>query len=353
MEMMRHIAKNLKTNKLNLYIYLAVPFILLIQCFIFGVPELSKFNSMIKNNNEIVYNFIYFLMPCILLIVIYIWFYYAPIYYKNIIELQSAFKWNDQYASLYKKYIGWIKQFDLNGNAGVLFIKIGFCLFWFWGLGYLYYCLFGTEILPRNLKVLPLLFLHVIISVLNFSSYYLCISFIFFIKKVSELDLKYNKFLPSTTYGFQLLRKNSNTIYVFFLLDSLGCTILYIALMYIHGIGNENLRNFDGKFLFMTFYVGILGLGSCFGIAIFISHFLKKIYNKWKDEALYNFHTELLEVEKIYENDKDSKIRDLAHIIEKLQHDKISISRQEIIISIIVGIVNLIAAIIPIIYQIL
>ncbi len=344
MEIMGHIAKNLKVNKLNLYIYYAVPIILLIHCFGLGIPELSGYNCFVQQYNEFVYKFIYYIAPCSLCIAIYIWLHYAPIYCKDIMDLRNAFRENDQYRKAYSRYIIWINQFTLKGNVGTSLIKIVFFLCWFCGFHYFYYCLFKIEVIPNSLVVLPFLFLLLITLVLNFSSYYLCISFVFLLKRISELDLEYNKIMPSATYGFQLLRKTAKMIYIYFLLDSFFCTIPYISFMYIHGAKNDKLDDFSGKVNFMTFFVLILGLVSFLVITFFISSFLKKIYMEWKRKALDEFHREIISRDVI----SDSAVNDLNDKIDKLQRDKISISGREIIIPIIVGVVDIIAAIIPI-----
>lgn len=179
MEIMKCVVKGLKADKLTFYLYYIVPFILLILNYTIGLPELSKFNNTVESNYNSGYVLLYYTIPLFIIAVIYIWFYYAPIYNDNIECLQRAFEGNKEYAILYKNYRGWIRQNDLSGKMNIRMVKIAFFLFWFLGTIFFYYCLFKLEILPKSLKVLPLFLLHTITSMLNFSSYYLCISFIF------------------------------------------------------------------------------------------------------------------------------------------------------------------------------
>lgn len=344
MEIMECIAKGLKANRLTFYVYYIVPILLLILVYIIGIPELSEGNNATGNGDVLAYSFFYYITPWIIITIIYIWLYYAPKYCRNVNDLQKAFEENKEYEKLYIKYKEWIRQNDLSGNIKSCLAKITFFLLWFLGTALFDYCLFKMEILSKSLKVLPLYFLHSITSVLNFSSYYLCISFIFFMKKVSQLDLEHNTILPSATYGFKILKNSVNTIYIFFLLDSMFCTIAYVT-MCIFCIKNVKLDNFNAEFIYMTSYVGALGLGSCLGIACFINYYFKQIYNKWKDDSLHKLHKELLEAEK---ENKSTIEKDLLDRIDILQRDRISISGQAIIISIIANLTQAIAALIPI-----
>lgn len=100
----------------------------------------------------------------------------------------------------------------------------------------------------------------------------------------------------------------------------------------------------------MTGYVGVLGLGSCLGIACFINFYMKKIYNKWKEDSLYNLHKEIMKAEN---ENNDILEKELLDRISILQHDRISISRQEIVVSIIANLTQVIAALTPILFSIL
>ena len=122
--------------------------------------------------------------------VICIWFYYAPIVLSELEDLRSIFSETEEYIFLYQSYGRWMEQFDLRHPGRSRLFKMAYFLLWVlflfdvWGLTWI---IFGKK---RSTDDILVLLYEVLVSsliVLNFSSYYVCIIFVYFLIRVYAL----------------------------------------------------------------------------------------------------------------------------------------------------------------------
>lgn len=181
---------------------------------------------------------------------------------------------------------------------------------------------------------------------LNYSSYYICIAFVFFLKCVYDLAqekyLSYVKEIPSTTYGFQVLDNTANTIYTYFLLDSLLSTIAYFCFINIiysseklsaHLQMNENIFS---DFLFVTIVMATFGLISWLLIILFSRIYLHRLHTLWRLQS-----AKILEKQYQCISCTPAERELIISAKEKLAQDKISMGKWELFISFITILANL------------
>lgn len=201
--------------------------------------------------------------------VVYVWFYYAPIVYKNLNQLNDAFE-NEEYKNFYSSFYNseffFTKKPIKYGKFRTIY-TILWALFYaaviFFVLYYLH-CKFRSF---SNKGCFLFILLGTIGNItLNFSSCYICIMYVFFLRGVSELAyknyLRYVKEIPSLSHGFQMLLYNTRTMVLYFLLDSVSCTASFFSMWML--VNNHGGLGKD---------IGIFGMIAFFYIAIFIVGF--------------------------------------------------------------------------------
>lgn len=175
-----------------------------------------------------------FLQVCSLLGIIYIWFYYAPIFYEELVGVENLFKGKD-YRQLCNSHKHWIRQFNCRGNRKETAVKSIYGVMWFvFIVVFIFYSYdYLSNVFEEKIVVAAVEILIYASALLNFSSYYNCVSFVYFVMKVFKLakddKLNYVKEIPSTTYGYQELKRTADTIYLYFLIDSSLCTVAYLS----------------------------------------------------------------------------------------------------------------------------
>ena len=280
-----------------------------------------------------------------------IWFYYAPVVEADLNHLNTAFK-NNQYHQLFQKYQGWGMQFKFRSTGLSWIYKIFYNILWL---------IFTATFLCLSYTVLSVIFSGQILLILlygimaltlillNFSSYHICIIFVYFLTRVYRLAqekyLPYVKEIPSTTYGFQVLNNTANTIYAYFLLDSFFCTISYFCFTkIIHS--NEKLfeslqSNWVSLFIFVyvTFFMTIFGLISWLFIILLSRAYLHRLHTLWKLQT-----AEILEKNYQCISCTPTERKLIVSAKEKLAQDKISMGRWELFISLITIAANLATA---------
>ena len=271
-----------------------------------------------------------------------IWFYYAPIVEADLYHLNTAFK-NNQYHQLFQKYQGWVMQFKFRSVDLSWIYKIFYSILWLiFTAAFLYfsYLVLSKIFSGQILFILLYGIMALTLILLNFSSYHICIIFVYFLMRVYRLAqekyLSYVKEIPSATYGFQVLNNTANTIYAYFLLDSFFCTISYFCFVKIIYSDEDfssplqtNLTNLSA-FLYATFFMTAFGLISWLFIILLSRAYLHRLHTLWKLQT-----DEILEKKYQRLSCTPAERELLVSAKEKLAQDKISMGRWELFISLI------------------
>lgn len=289
----------------------------------------------------------YFLWAGIAFAIIIVWFYYAPIVCDALDGLKGAFRC-EKYARLYERYQGWMQQFNWKANGRNPKFKIVYLLVW----GLLLFVLmvsFPRSALdqcgfPRLLQGM-FVFMYGSVTVLNFSSYYICIIFVYFLMRLCKLEretkLDYIIQSPSSTYGFQLLSRNFDIIVLYFLLDSLFCSITYYSLWHIissAGYKPETCQEY-WAFLYVTLFLVLLGLSSWLYIILVSRVYLNRLHRQWKLRSY-----QLLEARYWSAKWQSDEMDHVLEDIDRLNGDKITMKSWEMLISLLAVVANLITA---------
>lgn len=271
-------------------------------------------------------NYIQLICQVLLIIILIIWIQSTPKYYYRLNSLKTLFNSSQDYCNLCKRYINQWSYLKIHNLQSALEkrIRILYFITWIvtWGSS-IAIILFVFKLIPFDCIGITTITLLFISLTLNFSSYYLSLTLVYFFKRVSLLnDLQYNKYLPSATWGLQKLlfytREGSST----FLIVTLLYTILYTVLI-LSGIQNKNIFNAINdhsiSLLFIIVSLFIIGFITYFIIFIVPKIFLSNLHKNWKEQSLKTFERELLNAENI--ND-DKKIDLLVNRINTLQKDR-------------------------------
>lgn len=282
------------------------------------------------------------IIQCLLLIIIHIWIYSTPIYYKRICDLNHTFG-QKSYQKLYYRYILWLHLFpwhssiDLNKRrikktkvqriVQFLYLIIWFSVFLFFS----FYSI-KAQLLPANtITILTIIFLFIAMS-LNYCSYYSCITFTLFLRKLSHLprltSFRYNRYIPSLSSSFQqLLSHITFTSLIFLIVAFLFTTIYSIAVLNrIHSNDTLDLLKYYPLFFYIaTCITCILGFGTLFVLYLMPRFYLKSIHNLWKETSLLNFEKKLYSDER---QNNNVEIDRCVNIISRISKDKLSINYQ-------------------------
>lgn len=173
-----------------------------------------------------------------LMLIIYIWLYYAPIVCKDLERLEKAFP-DKAYHDLYLSFLRWLNQKPSQaGSAKEKWFKWTYAVLWsLFILAFTYFvanCFCCENHLLTELNTALYICLTTITITLNFSSYYICMMFVYFLMRLYRVGcqpgFEYVKELPSVTHGFQVLLNTANTIYLYFLMDSFLSTVAFFTL---------------------------------------------------------------------------------------------------------------------------
>lgn len=160
--------------------------------------------------------------------------------------------------------------------------------------------------------------------ILNFSSYYICIVYAYFLYRVSTLEsLRYNKYTPSATEGYQNLRQVAQRVSTTFLIMSVLSTISCAIMMY------RGLRNWETTSLNSTDVVRLslmVSLVLFFGFGTFIVLFLlpkmllRRMFCFWRSQSLHKFQESLFQAE---DQCNQSEVDQISQKIKQLMEAKI------------------------------
>lgn len=281
---------------------------------------------------------------------IHIWLYGSSKFYEGIKRLRSFFD-----AAAYKRicdafrhwgYLWWMDS----GKSFRNFIKVFYTFIW------IAYCICIINVfvihyhfIPINIYGFTTIVLYVLVMTLNYSSYYLCIAYVFFLRSISKIELEHNEQIPSSTWGFQRLLHDSSMVSIAFLVDSMIYVVIYFIEIYVM-IGGKyfyDIALFKEKILlgYVTFFTLLPSLFSFFIVFILPKVFLDRLLKRWKLEELKRLDDELKNGPVLGDSSRDRKQLMIDHII----HDRIRFGRFEIGTAVLSLMVNLSAIIVNVI----
>ena len=347
MEIMKWVANCVKRNRGLYYISLVILAVISVGLILINVVKETKpFCDVLYNlpwNNQCNW---FFLWTSTVIVLVYIWLYYIPVVYTELGRLKGAFD-NKRYHHLYKKYRGWIKQFNLENSGTSRKLKLAYTFLWgVFLVAFLIFIWLIAEILDFDF-ILIMLFeiLSGSVIILNFSGFYICIVFVYFLICVYRLEqnekLCYIVEIPSTTYGFQILNNTANTLYLYVSFQSMFCTATYFCFWKI--ICTDMALGVSWivavPFLYVAFFCIAFGLTAWPVIILLSRIYLYKLHEEWKLRSSKLF-------EKKYQ--KNIKNKDNTEFIvlikERLTQDKVSIRKWDMIISLTTLAANLVTA---------
>ncbi len=258
-----------------------------------------------------------FLVQLFFLIIITIWIYMAPYFYNDILSLKSLFTNNDEYNSEYNKMKNKIYLFKFKDNSSIckiiklVYIIIGIVILLY--ELYYFYIYYECQLNFNNFFAIVLV---VVSFLLNFSSYYLSLELTYLIRNISKLsNLKYNIFIPSSTYEFVKLKKNVDNASIVFLIIVVLYNLSYITLL-IARTNQNNTLEILSALCFLIF-----SIFSCFYATVLPKYYLYQLFFNWKELSLKKFQ------EKLYntmENKSSYKqIEKIVRKINRLNNDKV------------------------------
>jgi len=299
----------------------------------------------------------YFLFSFSLFVIFCLWLYYSPIVCQYWALLETAFPGHG-YWKLYRRCQYWLCQCTFV-RPGRSWIFKGTYIFT-WVLFILCYLILTIGTLGgihHACVVICSIVLTSVVVLLNFSSCYICIIFVYFLIRIYKLErdegLDYIKQFPSATKGFQMLNRFASVVYLYFLLDSLFSTISYYAFWRIiknyhtfWEIIKSNSSSLDLKvgsdwclwwaFLYSAAFLIIFGLVT-WGFIILVSRtYIHRLHSDWKLRSFQAYEKEYYK--------KRSQQEQIAAAMEELTNDKISMNRWEMLISLVTLAANLVTA---------
>lgn len=334
MEIMRHIKNVYEKKGLLHYIYYYAPTLIFL---IFFICEWSASGP----EENIIPILEYSVFHILLIVVIYVWLRVTPYYYDYLHSLENVFDDNPEYKEEYSKFVHRAEQFNLSYGSKSSWLKAIYLMTWvLFGVGF-DYCLTCLKLLPSGNMGYIALFFIAIMQIFNFSSYFICMAFTYFIIGVTRIkNLKYNIYIPSATYGFRQIRKAANITYLFFLVDSFICIFAYTYYVWLFAPGNNLLKDHIFIFIFISLYLGGFGLWSFIIITFRVKFYLNRMYNNWKENSVKVFQEKLYKAEK---KKDEIRISAVNEIIANLQKDKMDVSRIEVIVSFSTFVLNIIS----------
>ncbi len=322
MEIMNHIKDTVNDKKMLSHIYFAIPPLLLIIFAVFLYFDNAPFPVNVYNQSFDRSRFSSVLSslpsPLLLSLVVYIWFFVSPLYCRILSKLEDAFE-EAEYHNLYHEFYQWSRQFALIGSSKSSWIKAVYLFIWNISNLYFLYCVQKLAILPKGVPGAVYICLILITNALNFSSYFICMAFIQFLKKVSALEhLDYNMYIPSATYGFQRLRKAANTTYLFFLADSFLCMAAGIYFIIKNKPAISSLIDFI-RFGYISAFLAFWGLLSFLYITFEVKYNIYSLFEQWKEQSFFY-------LEQSAKKADSQNLQDINEQIRALKQDKISVN---------------------------
>lgn len=287
------------------------------------------------------------------MLLIYIWLYYASIVCKDLWRMKNAFN-GKIYRKLYISFLRWLNQFSSKHSGKNRIFKAIYTVLWFFfflaSANFVACYLVPMNTLTQGGAVFYFLLVTMVI-LLNFSSYYICIMFVYFLMRLykeeheSDLEhkdgLEYVAKLPSVTHGFQVLLHIANTIYLYFLMDSFLCTISFFALWKLtpkEGLAGEHYWMYVRlDFLYITIFLIVCGLGTWIFIVLVSRAYLRRLHYEW-------VYRSSLALRKTYRTTSGPKKEQAIIDKERLYQDKISITGWDLFISLATLAANLFTA---------
>lgn len=285
----------------------------------------------------------------ILMVIIYIWIYGAPKFYNNIKEQKKIFK-SSEYKKCYKEYMALIHKFNFNEwSIRRKIFEIVYAFIWFFVFINSVVLLYYFGIFSLNIIGYITISLFAIAVLLNYFSCYLSFAFAFYIRQVSNIKgIRYNKYLPSASWGLQVLKSNlSNCLVTYFIVTTLYALFFTISMFFsertsdmIILIQKENYKYFS------ILITSILTSFSFLAIYLLPSIFLQRLFLKWKYASLKELEEKLIGVEQ--SGDK----QELTWVIERIKevsNDKIREKYLDVMIAVTTVVMNVLTIIIFII----
>jgi len=258
-------------------------------------------------------NIIISLVQLLFIIIINIWIYTVPKFYRDYECLKGLFVGDKDY---YNEYLNNERRsyiFKLKDNSDFFnIVKMIYTFFWggliFYHLWFIWHC-FCEDLLIDKLFLMVLITISLL---LNFSTYYISMLMPFFYRQISNLtNLKYNMFIPSATYEFVKLTKNTNKASITFLTVALTYNIACVTLLFSDAvIATQYLNIFIACFFIFSFFSFLI-------VFLLPKFFLHRLLYRWKETALKCFQ------DKLYGTNNISMVETITNNIERLNNDKV------------------------------
>ncbi len=257
-----------------------------------------------------------------------IWIGGAPSFFKLTKSLYKAFD-GEEYHKLAEKHRQWIRQFsfqDQYETDALTVFKLTYLLIWLLCWIYVAWALFHYQMLPTDFLGISTVVLLGITLILNFSSYYTCIVYTYFLYRVSILkSLKYNKYTPSATEGYQNLRQGAQRESTTFLIVSVLFTISG-AIMMCRGLRNWEATSLTDADIFclslMVALVLFFGFGTFIVLFLLPKVLLRRMFLFWRSQSLHKFQKALFQAEK---DRNQSEVDQISQKIKQLMEDKVGL----------------------------
>ena len=305
-------------------------------------------------NITLEFSLMQFYISASLLLIIYLWMYYAPKFVRRIYSLRSAFD-NESYYEAYIQYrLNMLFTAKLHNvlkedkfrefvahiygdkeMSDEIFININGrynthrcikCIYVILWIAISAFMVIFTKPYVYDFDAVSIFnyALFIISLILNCYSFYGSITFTYFLRGIIKKGVdkwEYNKYLPSKTAGFSLFVSNIKmNSFVFFMISTLY-TLTFYMLISIPVYRGE-MAPLTDMILFLQINIIILA-GVGMSIALFISghFFLRRILEKWKD----NSKAEINKTWKRAYSSKDgfSDVLDYTNCLEKVDSDRI------------------------------
>ncbi|MBE5988707.1 hypothetical protein BXY41_12150 [Lacrimispora xylanisolvens] len=278
----------------------------LFLCVLYVMPFIIYYEDILSNWHLLIFDFL-------ILIIIYLWIYYAPKFCHKFELLGCCFK-DVSYESFYtekKDFFYLKKRFNI--------YKASFIVIWILSIIAVISIAHRTHFYLYNIFGAYSLVIFILSMVLNGASYYFCISYVIYLRYLSNFagtkKFKCNKYIPSSTYGFQfLISFSNNNAYVFLIVSLLYSICGYLIL---------NLISTNVEIKQKLYAVVIGGITLLFGIGTFIAifivpyAFLKRILIMWKENLMKEIEMKI----KNFNKDKVSDLESLININDILYKD--------------------------------
>lgn len=269
----------------------------------------------------------FFLCQMLTLLMVYTWIVSCPFFYTHVMGLGELFK-EPRYIELARDHQQWIQQFSYisGGKITLKSWKLLYLLLWSSSWSYVVWVLFHYRMIPEGPLGWSMFVLIFLVLALNFSSYYTCIAFVYFLYRVVKLkDLRYNRFTPSATAGHQKLMRGAQNGSTMFLIVLLFLTFSGVIMTYggLHRWKSDCIST-EAKIHIgiMTFIVLFFGFGAFIILFLLPKFLMQSQVRAWRDQSLLKFQKDLY----LAEDSGDwGKVERISQRIRTLMEDKVSL----------------------------